>query len=129
MNWLEILDDQSPIRAIFGNEVPALVNINLHEVILHRDGPSALLRFDLEQYPKSPPEKWRLARFNRIQLKLLMIGIRDLSIVGFLSNCVTTLDIFDDVGLIRVRTLGDIVKIDIAADNLRVDSVSAYREE
>jgi hypothetical protein len=124
--WLDLLSDASAIRAIFGDQIPTLEDIDVHEVVLHRDGPRVLLRFDLQQFPTNPPRKWELAGFNRVQLKLLAVGVRELSIVGLQSECKLSLSLFEDGSLIRIRTRKGEMKIDIAADCLLIDSVSAY---
>lgn len=127
-SWLELLVDANPILAIYGEDVPTLDSIDLHEIVLHRDGPRALLRFDLQHFPKCPPKKWVAAKFNRVQLKLLAVGIHQLSISGLQPKCVLNLSVTDSNGLICLHADKGEMKFDIVADNLLIDSVSAYHD-
>jgi len=51
----------------------------LHEVILHRDGPRADLRLELDRFADSPPRRWD-AGFNRVQVVLRFDGLREIDI-------------------------------------------------
>jgi Immunity protein 50 len=125
-SWLDFLVDASAIRSVFGDQVPTLENIDLHEVVLHRDGPRVLLRFDLSQFPSHPPKKWAFAGFNRVQVRLLAVGVRELAILGLQSECKLSLNVLAEGASIRIRTQEGATKIDLVADCLVVDGLSAY---
>jgi hypothetical protein len=128
-NWIELLTDAASIRAIFGQVVPILVGVDLHEIVLHRDGPRVLLRFDLSEFPEEPPSKWVTANFNRVQVKLLAVGVKELNISGLQTSCQLDLTVFEDDSLIHILAKNDVVCLKIAADELFIDNISAYKNE
>jgi Immunity protein 50 len=127
-DWTQLLVDPRAVRAIFGETCPSLDGVELHEVVLDRDGPTVSLRFDLRDFPTDPPTKWREAGFNRVQVSLQAIGVRELDIRGLLTEPTLDLSTFRDCELVHVRGTTDGMLIDLAADFLAVtsDSVSAY---
>ncbi|MCU6243896.1 immunity 50 family protein [Enterobacter asburiae] len=52
---------------MFNEEEPSLYNVDIHDIVFHRDGPCISIRFNLRDYPSSPPKKWRLQKYNTIQ--------------------------------------------------------------
>ena len=129
-SWFELLTDAVPLRAIYGSEIPLLKNIILHSVEIHRDGPSIQLRFDFQEYPKQPPKKWIAAEFNRVQLKLSASCIHSLQIIGMQSECLLNLNVIKESGLIRIYSEESVgMKIDVSAEFLMIDQISAYRDE
>ena len=127
-DWTRFLADARTIDSIFGAEVPSLNNVDLHELVLHRDGPKALLRFDLAEFPRIPPAKWVAARYNRVQLRLAAI-VGNVSIEGWGTRCRLDVSIERVDGVIRMRADSHRIKISIDATALLLEAVSAYRDE
>lgn len=128
-NWTDLVLDAAPVRSIFGPKPPTLEGISLHEIILHRDGPRVLLRFDLHDFPVRPPEKWFAAGFNRVQIRLLALDVQELEIAGLQSNVQVDLSVKKDGPLVRLHADNGAVRFDIGAAALIVENISAYREE
>ena len=124
-SWTTLLTDKSPIESIFGEERPSLSNIDLHEIIIHRDGPKVTLVFDLDSYPKSPPKKWVVGEFNKVQIKLSAFSVQELSINQFHTKNITSLDIFQDGEFICLTTNKE-PSLKILAEYLVLDKISAY---
>jgi Immunity protein 50 len=127
-NWIELISNPASIQAIYGRVIPTLKHVDLHEIVLHRDGPQALLRFDLAEFPERPPSKWAASGFNRVQIKLMVVGVEELDISGLQTNCQVDLAIFEDGSLIRVRSDNGAVLLNIAAHEVFINNISAYRE-
>jgi hypothetical protein len=127
--WTENLVDATALKVIYGQDMPSLEGINLHGIDIQRDGPRVLLRFDLREFPKQPPKKWESSGFNRVQLRLLAVGVSELQINGLQSNCILDLNITEEKGTIRLSADSGAMKIDIAAEHLIIDGVSAYCDE
>jgi hypothetical protein len=127
--WTENLVEATALEAIYGRDTPSLEGINLHGIDIQRDGPRVTLRFDLREFPKQPPKKWEISRFNRVQLRLLAVGVSELQINGLQSSCILDLNITEEKGAIRLSADSDAMKIDIVTEHLIIDSVSAYRDE
>jgi len=128
-NWLELVTNPDPIFAIFGSEIPTLDNIDLHEIILHREGPKAILRFDLKDYPKQPPKKWLAGQFNKVQLKLQAFGLQDLKLYGFQNRCIVDLTVFEDKGTIHLGYESAESSLTLEAVALIIDGITAYADK
>lgn len=124
--WTDLLLDPTPVKSVFGEKPPALDGINLHEIILHHDGPHALLRFDLKYFPLFPPKKWVLENSNCVQLQLLAVGVEDVFVSGFRSNITIDLKIKKIEGRIFLHGDNGDVRFSLYAEYLSVGKVSAY---
>lgn len=127
--WLDLIDDDRGVRAIYGDKPPALGRVVLHEVTLHRDGPRAVLRFDLPEYPTEPPRKWLDLRFNVVQIQLMLIGVHDISMSGWRNSPGVELSIERDGQGIRVVGSEGSMRIDVRADNAVIAALSAYQDD
>ncbi|WP_105661044.1 Imm50 family immunity protein [Cronobacter dublinensis] len=88
-SWTDVLVDKSKVSSIFKEEEPSLCNIDIHEIIFHRDGPKITLRFNLENYPSDPPKKWVLQKFNTVQLQLTALDINEVKFSGWEKPIIT----------------------------------------
>ncbi|GDY34055.1 Imm50 family immunity protein [Gandjariella thermophila] len=127
--WLDLLEDAASVRSIYNDQSPALDPIRLHEISLHTDGGRATLRFDLPEYPESPPKKWRLQGFNTVQVELMLIEIRELSLRGWNSAIDGRMSLARESDGVRVTMSTDSVRIDIKAAWATVVKVAAYLSE
>lgn len=128
-NWFECILDAAQLEAIYGNEIPSLHGVDFHGLDLHRDGPRALLRIDLSSYPKQPPKKWAAAGFNRVQLRLLAVGIHGFKMNGLQRNCKLAVGLIKENAMIRILGEGAGMSFELLAEHLTVDGISGYREE
>lgn len=127
-NLFDYLVDAKQLKAIYGQEFPSLHDVDFHALDLHRDGPRALLKIDLPEFPKSPPQKWIDAGFNRVQLKLLGVGVHHFKMDGLQRNCKLTLSLFKEDDLIRLSGEGSGMSFDISTEHLLVDGLNPYFE-
>lgn len=72
MSWLNLIDRAEVVESVFGPMVPNLDAVRLRELVLQQDGPTALLRFDLSEFPRAPPLKWAKAGHNTAQVRLAL---------------------------------------------------------
>ena len=72
------------VKAYYTSD-PNLNGICLHEIIIHRDGPTLKLRFDLPEFPDKPPKKWH-PEYNTAQMTLSLFGVEELNLSGFKTN-------------------------------------------
>lgn len=124
--WTDLLVDAASIKAIYGAALPTLDEIDLHEIILHRDGPNVTLRFDLKCFPKNPPKKWLNAGFNCVQLQLLASDIEDLQIQGWQTDIITNIKINKQESKIRLHASNEKFRIDLVFCFLIIKNISAY---
>lgn len=125
--WLDALDDPQGIRAIYGDDVPSLTAVPIHEVCLHRDGPRVVLRFDLPRYPTDPPQKWTAQGFNTVQVQLMLVDILELSLDGWSNESVVDLSLERDDKGVTVATLAGSARCHVRARAAFVTSISAYQ--
>lgn len=127
-SWVDILEDPHSIRAIYGSDVPSLTTVQLHEVCLHRDGPSITLRFDLPEFPAAPPQKWLEAVCNTVQVKLMLIDVQNVSLHGLNHKAVVDLSLTKKNNLIELSSSGA-TKMEIQAKWAQITDISAYRDD
>lgn len=130
-DWTDLLDDPRAIRAIFGDAAPSLDRIELHEVVLHRNGPRAILRFDLAEFPSDPPKKWLERGCNTLQVRLQAIGVLAVEVHGLITSPVIDLEIRREGEAIRVTGTTEGMSVDITTEWLAIpsDSISAYTDD
>jgi len=129
-NWLEILTDGSAaVKAIYGDLVPKLNNLEFHELIVHQDGPRVSLRFDLAEFPSQPPKKWLIAGANKVQISLMLVSVCDLKICGIKTDAKIDLNIERRGGCINAWGGCDGFDFSLQAEFLMLNSISAYRDD
>lgn len=126
-NWTDTLENPGGLLAIFGNRCPTLSEVVLHELTLNRDGPRLILRFDVNTFPDSPPKKWVVSRYNRVQLKLLAVGVRKFSAEGFDTDGSINLIIASEDG-VRIEGNSKTMSFVVISQTLHVDEISAYQD-
>ncbi len=125
-DWVSLLVNPEPIRAIFGAQAPSLTGIEVHDLLLGRDGPSLLVRFDLPDYPAKPPRKWVEAEANRVQLRLRAVEVRALTVNGVGWATATAMNLQPEDGAVRLRLVGTDTCLDALVGWVYVDEISAY---
>lgn len=129
MSWIEFLDNNGFLGQLYPDGAPSLETVRLHELQLLQDGPTVSLRFDLSEYPSTPPEKWCAARANTLQVRLLGIGVQKLEILGWTSNNLGRLILRQVPMGLLAEFQCDECRVVAVFDHIRVDSVAAYRDE
>lgn len=124
--WTQYVSEATGLAAVYSGTVPALERLNLHEVCLQRDGPSVLLRFDLNKFPVSPPKKWVSQGFNTVQISLRLLGVEDIRLSGWSSNCFIDINLTKIDGRIRLNTSNGPLLMEVTADLVLLNSISAY---
>ncbi|WP_188114265.1 Imm50 family immunity protein [Streptomyces apricus] len=115
------------IDSIYRGSPPRLEGVNIHEVVLSREGPSLRVRFDLQEYPAQAPRKWQLQGFNTVQVQLHFGGLRSVEIDGFSVQPVGDIDISKD-GMVEVVISSRETRIRAVADNVYVEKMNAYMD-
>lgn len=83
MHWFTFLDNPQAVTSLFGDACD-LSSIELHEVVLGREGSVLRLRFDVPVLPSCMPSKWP-AGANTTQITLAAWEIESLEIAGWAS--------------------------------------------
>jgi hypothetical protein len=129
VSWVDLLLDSRAIRSIFGDLVPTLDLVALHEVRLDRQAASLFLRFDLAEYPAVPPKKWVAQEANTVQVEIQFFEVRGVTIDGWGVERDSHIEILrNGEGLIEV-TCGAIPTIAATAEFVALRKISAYKSE
>jgi hypothetical protein len=126
MSWLDCVDESVFLKELFPDAAPLLTAVRLHEVQFHQDGPRAILRFDLNEFPETPPAKWRAAQSNTVQVRLMGIGISAMHMTGWAANNIGLLAIERGADDVRVAFDSSECSLRAVFEYLRVDGVSAF---
>lgn len=126
VDWIDLLLDAMSLKALFGTSLPSLNNVNLHEITLDRDGPRVLLRFDLDDFPKTPPKKWVDAGYTRVQLVIAAFVVHEVLISGWNTTNKVDMKVEKIGDLIAVSAKNDAVSFTIKAEFFNLRSVSGY---
>ncbi|WP_394845131.1 immunity 50 family protein [Pendulispora brunnea] len=127
MDWIDSIGQSEFLRKLFP-AAPILRGVRLHELTFHQDGPRVLIRFDLNDFPCEPPSKWIQARANRVQVRLLAVGVRELELRGWSSNNIVDFDFSPHSKGILLTAQGRELYMRAAVDHLTADGISAYQD-
>ncbi|MFD4354299.1 Imm50 family immunity protein [Nocardia sp. NPDC058518] len=134
MSWVDALHEPRSIRGVFGAFTPSLDGVVLHEIRLHRDGPSVYLRFDFREFPTDPPRKWGAVGYNTVQVELCLyavesVEVSELSTVSVIDLNISTIDRNGKVA-VRAWTSGNsTTRLNVVAGSVSVAKVSAYKND
>jgi len=126
-SWIDFLIDKRNISSIFTDKEPSLHNVNLHDVVFHRDGPSITLRFNITSYPSKPPKKWIMQKCNVVQLQLTAIDIEEVNLSGWKkTSYILDINISKENGFIIISAIDGVFSLYIKTKFIDISSVSAY---
>ena len=122
--WLDLVSRAEGLRAIFGATIPRLDAIRLHEIRVHRDGPTVTLRFDLAEFPASPPRRWHPG-FDVVQIELAFGDVSAIALARFGRDDVGRLRI--DPGLAVELLVDEAPTLRLACSFAYLHGISAYQ--
>lgn len=127
MSWIDMLDDPRNVKAIYGDVVPSLSRVVLHEIRIHRDGPKVTFVFDFEEFPVNPPVKWQAQGLDTVQTELTVDGLTGMSLDGIDTNSVVDIDLAKSDEEVRLTTSSNSSsRVDVRGRWVSVSSISAY---
>lgn len=127
MTWVTHLGNKRPIESLYSKS-PSLSEVRLHEVRLHQDGPRVSLRFDLNEFPDTPPRKWITGKFNRAQMTLVLVDIHDFQMNGWGLNNIGDLTLEEHGSGVCLRFVGQSARVDCYAQFVEVEKLSGYHD-
>lgn len=125
MTWVNLLKNPESITSIF-TDIPFLCDVRVHEIQLHQDGPSIVIRIDLNSYPTSPPRKWAAGQCNRVQITLFLFSVTAVELHGWGNDNVGNVEMSREDGQIRVRFTAATTELDARVGFVSVSKISAY---
>lgn len=127
--WLDVLNDDRGVRAIYGDKTPSLGSVEIHEISMRNEGPRVMFRFDLADYPEDPPKKWADQGFNVVQVQLMLVGTLDFSLQGWSHETVIDLSLEKEGKMVRVSGFTESIRMSITSEAALITSMAAYRVE
>jgi len=121
---IERIENPQSLTSLFGDDFD-FAEVDLHEVVVHRDGPTIRLRFDLPQVPEVPPSRWPKGA-NTTQVVLLAEAIDALEISGFATECTGVLQALTENGRKILEFSCPASSIRFAYAWLRITGISGY---
>lgn len=130
--WFKLASNPKVIESIYGDEIPLLEGVFLHEMEFRLNGGSSiLLRFDPSNYPSKPPAKW-VSRGNNtasISLQLTYVTSTILETKGVVPDTFCDFSFRrGDEGLI-FEIKADNIQAKVEFGYLYIDRVEAYMIE
>lgn len=125
--WTDYLVSSQHIDSIYHTDKPNLNNVDIHEIIFHRDGPKISIRLNLNEYPSHPPKKWVSQKFNTVQITLTFLDIKEMSMSGWINTHYVAdiiIEKIDNAICIHVNSTN--LKLMVSAKYIDIDSIVAY---
>jgi len=82
LSWLEFAENPEAASSLF-DPPPSLQNVEVFTFKIDRDGPAAELTIALNEYPSSPPLKWRTQQANAVTMTLQLLALGDVEVKGW----------------------------------------------
>lgn len=120
MSWISQLYGSEFLSLLFPGEPPSLESVELHEIRLERDGPVMRLRFELPDFPASPPRKWVDQKFNAVQVEIMSIGVCSVSLNGWSHINMVSVQLTEEGRGTRLRVQGNTVVVDATFEHIRL---------
>ena len=82
LSWLNLAENPQAVSSLF-DTAPSLQNVEIFTFKIDRDGPTAELTIALNEYPASPPLRWRRQQANRVIMTLQLIALGEIDVKGW----------------------------------------------
>jgi hypothetical protein len=117
------------LRAIYGQRLPVLPEVELHQISLAADGSTISLTFDLPYFPEPPPRKWATRGRDTVTVGLDLLGVESFSLRGWpAEDSTVAIDVTTESGILAVHLSNPAVSGTINGGLLSVRGFSAYRK-
>lgn len=124
--WTDKLIDSTKLFKIFESE-PSLENVELVSLTLSRDNNSLIIILDLNDFPKNPPIKWEVNKYDTVQISLAFYSVSSIKLEDWNSERnIVELDFCSDNK--SVSMIGD-CKISALFEIVDIFKISAYQRD
>jgi hypothetical protein len=124
MNWVALLENPQAVGSLFA-ETATFSHVELHEVIVAREGPVLRLRFDVSAVPSPLPARWPEGS-NTTQFIIAAWGVADVELVGWGSSVSGELNVSRSGERIHLQFAGSACGFKASCIALRVERLSGY---
>jgi hypothetical protein len=124
---LNLAEKNETLLALFPSEELEIETVNLHDILVIRDGPSVIVRFDLIKNPTKFPKKWTDKAYKTVQITLRIFSEAEISIDGLSSDLTARLDLQRaSANQIKLSLVWSTGSATILGKFLIIDRVTAY---
>jgi Immunity protein 50 len=92
LSWVKLAENPEAVSSLF-DPPPSLQDVEIFSFKIDRDGPTAELTIALDDFPSSPPLRWRTQQANRVTIALQLLAVRDVDVKGWSSTNRATIEI------------------------------------
>jgi hypothetical protein len=124
MAWPDYLENPLAISSLFANP-DDLSQINLHEIMAHRDGPVVRLRFDVTAMPEIFPARWP-AEANTTQVTLAAWDVTTLQLDGWATSVFGQLSVARDGNRYLLSFASKTCQLRASCSSLRLERLQGY---
>ena len=125
-SWHNLCENPKAIEAYY-DSVPMLVDFDVHEISLLRDGPSITFAGDLAGFADKPSPRWDSSA-NRVRLILSLWTVSDLSINGWSTTNMGSLSLIRaDTGL-KFEFTNVNMQCSGSCEFVMIDQISGYTD-
>lgn len=82
MSWLTLAENPEAASSLF-DPPPSLQDVEIFTFKIDRDGPTSEFPIALNEYPPSPPLKWRTQEANAVTMTLQLLALGDIEVKGW----------------------------------------------
>ncbi|WP_092744048.1 Imm50 family immunity protein [Hymenobacter psychrophilus] len=128
--WFKLASNPEVVESIYGDEIPILEGVLLHEMEFRLDGGSIiLLRFGPSNYPSKPPAKWVSRGNNTASISLQLIDVSSTTLEGRgivpQTFCDFSFKREDESLIFEIKA--DNIQAKVKFGYLYIDGITAYR--
>jgi hypothetical protein len=126
--WHQLAMNPEALSNLY-QSVPELQNVDIHRILLHRDGPVMTISLDLPRFPDKPSRRWHEAS-NTVQIELDFIGLESIELRGWSTDNIVDIQLnrLPD-GKIAINISGAMINLRATCVAFRIQRVNAYQKE
>ncbi|SDS42322.1 Imm50 family immunity protein [Pseudomonas granadensis] len=125
MNFWNDLDGGSFFNRIFSSPIP-IGEVTLFSLNIDNNRPTIIIEFDIKEYPKEPPIKWKQSGFNTCRIGLNCSNIEGVFIKNIPTKKNLAVTIKNEYGSYLVRAANEESVIELTTKHPLLCGPSAY---
>lgn len=128
--WRHFTVNPEALATCFNQFDPDLSKVRLMKLELIEEGPTLSVKLGLDEYPSTPPVRWRSKRYNAVSLELQFMAVRSLRIEGILNNESVALSLqpIEDA-MLEIEITGNALSIHVVCQFARISHISPYLKQ
>jgi hypothetical protein len=113
--WYNLAINPKSISSVFDNDVPSLRNALLKKIDFDNNGPEIDIFLEVENYPSSPPIKWKQKGYDTAQVWMKLIEVISVKMDGWERNNLVNIQLKEIEGnLLYLKAEGSGCNIEIS---------------